>query len=763
MSLSNNQIRLSLSKMDFEQSKTLDEQNNSYLLYHNLTRKLTAAKEFDTAELEKLYRFCDFNPKTPVDIGTGFGACCLMTAQLGGGAFLFELLNRGIQFTPRMWEHLIHNSLTCSERSGIPMLFLSYIKLHNIKINPNFEHDGQTLLMKAAGIGHDLIVKYLLDIGANPNYTTTIGSYALNACIHSKLASEDQKLEVIKVLIAGGVDIALSNHNYANILIQIAIYKNDKEYVKIFSYLLAQVADTNILYQRYGSKNTLLSTLSCFGKYEMLNALIQKAGNDLVKEQGANAIFFAMTQLKTCTAISSAILLHHGVNIYARNNEGETLLDAAIRLNHEPLVQVLKQFKVPVTKCIRIPFRRSLKSIPKNNKKRDKILIAIVQGNFNVVFHYLMKYKNRIDNLDYYLYQAIRNLNSDISQLLIVAGANVEYYLHSYHSEQPKVNKHTFERRPNGLALATTQTASKPLTYHAAPFREEDKFRNLWRLLDDAGINLTKQPRKTNGYASLFIPSLKDQILNILKKAMFDHDYFLFKRLKAVAATRGTLDITMLQRLYHVARDNKLTHFKNLLEPGIDLASKVLKAKLHFKAFKHRNERDWNKWLDFQFAQRPKLLAAIANADADKILDCIANGADPNFGGHCWPPNTREYVHFKGGSQNIDSVTPLHMATLQPQAERLTALMLDLGARVDLTNLHTDLHWKKPLRKLMFMNPYSQTEGTDVEQVKTLLIDAEVQAQALDRDKKYQSESERLKRDNKGQAEAGLIATNLCP
>lgn len=669
---------------------------------NTFVRLLMSKNDFNADDLKKVFEHCGHSPENEIEIGRKMGANCIIAATFGFGPFLFELLNQGARFSLHLWELILFHSLCNRESLGIPLVLLAYISKHQIKINPNFEKGIDTLLMKASMTGNSLLVKYLLELGADPNYISQGGqSYALERCFRSQV-SEEQMLEVIQELINYGADLSLTSENSIPSL----FYPYINKHTKIFSYLLEK-ATIEQLYQKNQNGIYLLAAVSSSCNLEMFNMLIKKGGEKLVRICGSNALFPCIIQAKPKILLVIEMLIKLGANLNERNKNGDTLLEYAFRHDRAEIFELLREYHALETNFTLTIHKGNYNYLSVNSSQPhnldtqatfDEISKYIICGLAKTIYVPLMNKEISKDHIDKFFGISLIHGQTDIAQLFLAAGADHNFLLNNYHKN---LTEYQFVILNNN---------NESILYYKSPFDDEEQFNTFWRSLETCGLNFDNK---------------KDNVIvKILTQAMLNKEKYFFICLKNIAIKYGNLDANSLHKVYQIAKENRLTTFIDLLKTEAELPCKILMARKKYKNIKAQYQ-DHSVWLDLQFKLRPKLLTAIATNNVNNVLKFVSEGADPNFGGHCWPPNSREYVSFKNITQNVDGITPLHMAILQPHALSMSKLIIDLGATLEISNQYSQNHWSQKLVNLLHMNLFIK-EKAEIEQLRLILNQVEL-------------------------------------
>ena len=155
-------------------------------------------------------------------------------------------------------------------------------------------------------------------------------------------------------------------------------------------------------------------------------------------------------------------------------------------------------------------------------------------------------------------------------------------------------------------------------------------------------------------------------------------------------------DIIALDMLQGIIMTAKATNpaLEELLTPVLLKEQKIFNANAKSLATDRKDD------IAYQFKLRPKMLAAIGTGNVDAIIDLVAKGADPNFGGDGMQD---EYVVKGAIGYNARGINPLQFACMHPIQEKAIAIfkvLQDLGASIKIANLYTQKSSSKDLPAL---------------------------------------------------------------
>jgi ankyrin repeat protein len=174
------------------------------------------------------------------------------------------------------------------------------------------DQSGRTPLMIAALKGNREIVTLLLDAGANPNAGDNVGETALMKAI------ESGNNDLLDLLLDRGADLAAKGRYNGMTALHLAASQVDVTALKI---LLNRNPDLNL---RDSNGNTAL-VLAAADFSEAVPVLLAKGADvNATNVAGATALMFAVTSQSNIQ-----LLLDHGADINARDNDGWSVLQAA--------------------------------------------------------------------------------------------------------------------------------------------------------------------------------------------------------------------------------------------------------------------------------------------------------------------------------------------------------------------------------------------------------------------------------------------------
>ncbi|MEJ2406268.1 MAG: ankyrin repeat domain-containing protein [Candidatus Thiodiazotropha sp.] len=230
------------------------------------------------------------------------------------------------------------------------------------------EYEGFTPLMMAINNGHEEVVRYLLDSGADVNASGKLGRTPLH------LAAFNGMLELAQTLISQGANVNAKTVEGATPMHSAAIaIKNN---VQVLQLLLANGADVNggrdsevgtplVLSARYGdvevaeilisngadinaknaSGESALHISSQFGRLALANFLLRNNCdvNALDGDSNSSLHIAAMNGRR----MIAEELVYHGANMLGENNFGDTPLDCARAHSKDSVVALLETFVKP--------------------------------------------------------------------------------------------------------------------------------------------------------------------------------------------------------------------------------------------------------------------------------------------------------------------------------------------------------------------------------------------------------------------------------
>lgn len=188
-------------------------------------------------------------------------------------------------------------------------------------------------------------IRYLLDLGADPNAQEGRSNTALNAACDITHGGEEQSVEVIKLLIDHGADVSIKEGVYGAAALQAAC-QNSNFSIHILQILLEKGADVNARGGYYGNALNALCQLENFdGQERKLEAvkLLLSHGADVRAEGGCYGT--ALQAICTCTQKYdediARLLIRSGADVNTQSGRYGTALQAACEAGNIAVVRLL--------------------------------------------------------------------------------------------------------------------------------------------------------------------------------------------------------------------------------------------------------------------------------------------------------------------------------------------------------------------------------------------------------------------------------------
>ena len=288
------------------------------------------------------------------------------------------------------------------------------------------DDDGSTALIVASENGHTGIIKLLLECGANVDQKNSSGWTALMK------ASENSNLEIVEVLLRYGAQVDLRNNGGESALIVAARNCQTELVAKLVRDCGASIEIEN----NYGE--TALMVASSVGCTEVAKVLLDQGAEvdkQDIKERTALVIASFYGHYETVK-----LLLEFGanVNIKASDNHA-TALTMASRQQHNKIVDLLLEYGAKDDQGIALAHLATSKEVHINIIKLLLEQVAIKaddsrwmqvavngasrNGRIDIIKLLL---EHGADNLGWALTLAILNKHSDIVELLLKCGAQVD-------------------------------------------------------------------------------------------------------------------------------------------------------------------------------------------------------------------------------------------------------------------------------------------------------------------------------------------------
>ncbi|OLN86136.1 putative ankyrin repeat protein-like protein 5 [Colletotrichum chlorophyti] len=208
---------------------------------------------------------------------------------------------------------------------------LPHIKLlleYGADINAR-DNTGQPGLHIAMGKNRLDIVSWLLEHGADPNVTGLTGNTMIESALHKK------NYDLVNLLLTRG-----ANPNVTGVL-RTTLQNNDmKDDVRadLVGALLNKGADPN---ETDSWGESVMSLVVTLGNTDLLRTFLAHGGNPNKKINDETFLLYAIDHARLEHV---EMLLSHGADVNAADNEGRVPLLEAVRLKDKPLVELLLRF-----------------------------------------------------------------------------------------------------------------------------------------------------------------------------------------------------------------------------------------------------------------------------------------------------------------------------------------------------------------------------------------------------------------------------------
>ena len=198
------------------------------------------------------------------------------------------------------------------------------------------DYKGRTALMEASSKGDTEIAKLLLKSGANVNLKDQEKKTAL------MVATEKGHLEIVNLLLQQGADVHEGDQNERTALIYAVLYQDEK-FVKP---LIQAGADVNSKEAVYGYSALFLA--ASHAKAEVAKALLQQGADANARNNEGRSVLMAAiaghqnyptTPAQKLKVVK--ILIQAGANVNARDHEGRTVLRYAELSNEADIEKAL--------------------------------------------------------------------------------------------------------------------------------------------------------------------------------------------------------------------------------------------------------------------------------------------------------------------------------------------------------------------------------------------------------------------------------------
>lgn len=197
----------------------------------------------------------------------------------------------------------------------------------NPKLANTKQSDGTSLLYFAAANGHDVIVAYLLKMGADAN-----GKCEYGGPLH--VAAERKYVTIVKTLLQWKADPNLTN-KWGETPLHQTCRNSDAQIAQILIQAGGNVSAVDVQGRTplHRCKNELVaSALLAAGAY--INA---------VDSNGYNALHWAATPREIVDRPTIELLLKQGIDVMAKDKDGLTPMDLAKQSNQTDLVVILQR------------------------------------------------------------------------------------------------------------------------------------------------------------------------------------------------------------------------------------------------------------------------------------------------------------------------------------------------------------------------------------------------------------------------------------
>jgi len=220
--------------------------------------------------------------------------------------------------------------------AALGLLEAGKILLHTQVIDA-MDTDGETPLMHAAERGHEAIVKWLLNAGADVNSRSKEGWTPLLS------ATGKGQEGVVKLLLNAGADVNLGNKNSSTPLL-CAVTQGNEAMVRLL--LDTDEVDVDSM---NGDGRTPLSCASSYGREAILRLLLDTDKVDVDSRDKVGRTPLSYASRKGREAVVRILLDTGKVDVNSRDRKGRTPLSHASGNGHEAIVrQLLNTGKVDV-------------------------------------------------------------------------------------------------------------------------------------------------------------------------------------------------------------------------------------------------------------------------------------------------------------------------------------------------------------------------------------------------------------------------------
>lgn len=189
------------------------------------------------------------------------------------------------------------------------------------------DKDNNTALMFAVKSGQKEVVKWLLEIGANPNYTNTLGFSPLH------LAVRKNDLELTSLIIDNGADINIKG-KYGEAPIFDAVFENNGKMIEalIINGTPVDVVNTN-------KQTPLMRAVEYKSRQEALKVLLQYGADvNLADAFGKNCLIRAIEHQNNAMM---DVLIKAGTNLNAQDNKNMTAVHHACKMGNREALRIL--------------------------------------------------------------------------------------------------------------------------------------------------------------------------------------------------------------------------------------------------------------------------------------------------------------------------------------------------------------------------------------------------------------------------------------